>query len=662
VSTTSFLLRDTHPGAGARLALRGLAALLLAGMASVALGASLSVEGGVVVLGRTESSPVVIRVDEPPGTEVLPLRLSVNVGHFSEPLRLGPGRFRAVYTPPASRFPQVALVAVWRETGPDARIDFLRIPLFGRTRVAVASQPAAKVTVRAGTDTFGPVLADRRGQTQVPITVEPGIRQCEVSIREASGVETVRRVPVEVPAYNRLTAALVPHAVIADGRSEVRLDVFYDLGGADVAPDRIRVTPSAGSLAFVGAARGLYSYRYLPPKDAPASTVTFRVSVDGDPEASASAQLAIGLPSPAQVVVTVPPERLRVGSGAEARVGVLVLDAAGMGLPGQQVSASANGQALPAPDYRGGGAYDLSYRAPTAYPPGGLVQLRVTATDGVKRVEGSANWQLEAPPLPGSVALRVEPSPVPADGRTTARLVLEVRDAAGQPLEHATLVTVATHGTLGKVVERGGGRYEQDYLAPETVPDAEAHLRMMDAGGVFERAFPIPLRARTHPLLVGLAGGYARLSGDGSGPRLAMDAWVPFRAGAARLGAGLSVGLGAASRSVADPSGDLRSVTEASLVPVALKVGYEAWAGRRFSVTVGAGAQGAWATFRSTLAAGSQQGFGLGWLAFADLAWTAGPGQAVLGLGYGTAVVETADFRIDPIGASVLLGYRVGLF
>jgi len=654
--------RRTCPLGQAPHLLRGLAALLLASAAPVALGASLSIGGGAVVLGRTESSPVLIRVDEPPGAEVLPLRLSVNVGQFAEPKRVGPGQYRAVYTPPPTRFPQVALVAVWRETGPDAHIDFLRFQLFGSTRIGVSSQPGAQVKVRVRGDTFGPVVADRRGRSEVPILVEPGVKECEVVIREAAGAEAVRRVPVEVPPYNRLTAALVPHAVVADGRSAVRLDVFYDLGGADVSADRIKVTPSLGTVTFEGAARGLYTYRYLPPQDTAATVVTFRVTVDGDAEARAAAQLTLGLPPPAQVVVTVPTERLRVGSGAESSIGALVVDAAGMGLPGMQLTASANGQPLPPAVYRGGGAYGLTYRAPDAFPPGGLVQLRVSATGGGRTVEGSANWQLEAAQVPGSVAMRLEPSPVPADGRTTARLVLDVRDASGQPLEHANLVTVASHGTLGKVVERGGGLYGQTYLAPEAVPDAEPRLRMMDAGGVFEKSFAIPLRPRSHPFLVGVVGGYTLAPGDASGPRLGADLWVPVRAGAARLGVGLSLGLGSASRTVSDPTGTLRSDTEAALVPLAAKVGYELWAGRRLSVTLGAGAQGSWASFKSSLAAGTQQGFGLGWMGFADLAWLVGPGQAVLGLAYGTAVVETDDFRIDAGGLSVLAGYRVGLF
>jgi hypothetical protein len=642
---------------------RWAAAALTLAAASAAQGASISVEGGAIVLGRTESSPVVIRVDEPPGTQDLPLRISVNVGSFSEPTRVGPGQFRAVYTPPPTRFPQVALVALWRETGPDARIDFLRIPLFGMTRVPVVAKSGALVTAKVSLDTFGPVLADRRGRAELPIVVQPSDTRCEVTSRERNGATVTKQVPVEVPPYNRLTAALVPHAVVADGRSHVRLDVLYDLGGAGVPPDRIRVKPSIGSVSFQRASRGRYTYRYTPPAATTATSVSFEISVANDPQALASAQLSLGLPPPARILVNAPAKPPRVGSSAPVPVNVLVLDAAGMGLPGIEVSGSANGQLLPAPAYLGGGQYEFSYRAPATYPPGGLVQFVATATSPAgQKVAGSINWQLEAAPVPHSATARLVPSPVPADGRTEARLILEVRDASGQPLEHAQLVAVASHGTLGRMEERGGGVYEHTYVPPAALPDGEATLRVVDSSGTFEQSFPIPLRRRSHRLLLGLGGGYTYGSGDASGPRASGEAWVPFCAGGACFGAGLAVGFGMASRTVTDPGGTVRSDTEATFVPVTVKVGYEAFAWKRLSVTLGGGGVATWARFESALAGGQQQGWGLGWMGFVDLGCALGPGQALLEISYGSSAVETDDYRINPGGVSALATYRVGIF
>ena len=112
--------------------------------ASVA--SSISVHGGAIVLGKTPSATVTIGVLEAPGTEDRPLRLSVNVGAFSQPVRIGPGKYSATYVPPPERYPQVALVAVWKETGPDAQIFAplgLQVQLFGgQNRVPVVPHAA----------------------------------------------------------------------------------------------------------------------------------------------------------------------------------------------------------------------------------------------------------------------------------------------------------------------------------------------------------------------------------------------------------------------------------------------------------------------------------------------------------------------------------------
>src|SRR5215831_2531942 len=122
-----------------------------------------------LVLGDVEEVPVAFEAPETKETEDRPLRVAVNVGGFSTIERVGSGSYRAKYHLPETRFPQVALVAVWRETGPDAQIEFLRIPLFGRTRLPVKSMRGAEIRVVAGNETYGPVLADARGKAELLI-------------------------------------------------------------------------------------------------------------------------------------------------------------------------------------------------------------------------------------------------------------------------------------------------------------------------------------------------------------------------------------------------------------------------------------------------------------------------------------------------------------
>src|SRR5512138_2297978 len=238
----------------------------------------ISVQTGAIVLGRTQSAIVQIGVDEPPGTEDRPLRLAVNVGAFSEPTRVGPGKYKAIYVPPPERYPQVALVAVWRETGPDARIDFLRIPLFGTTSIPVKGRPGASVTIETPFQAFGPVKIDRKGEAIVPIVVPPNVREVTAVVQEP-GVQgaTKRSVALEVPHYNRLTAALVPNAIQADGKDQVKLHVFYDLDGGGKAPDKVSVQATSGAAVFEGPLNGRFLYRYVPPQGEGAEEVKFAV-------------------------------------------------------------------------------------------------------------------------------------------------------------------------------------------------------------------------------------------------------------------------------------------------------------------------------------------------------------------------------------------------
>ncbi len=634
--------------------------LLSAAAASPALAASLSIESGAVVLGKTESSLVTVRVDEPPGDEERPLRLSVNVGSFSEPRRIGPGKYRVTYLPPRTRFPQVALVAVWRETGPGARIDFLRLPLFGETTLPVSAPRGAQVTVEVGLDTFGPTPADARGEARVRIIVPPGSDRARVTIREKSGASVTKTVPVEVPGYNRLTAALVPHAIVADGKAYARLDVFYDLGGAALAADRVRVVASVGTVALEKAGKGLYTYRYVAPAGEAAKGVQFRISVDGDRLATATASLDLGLPAPDRILVRAPQAALAAGDRTGGRLTVLVLDAAGLGLAGHLLEATANGEAVGPPEDLGAGRYEVPFLPPAAYPAGGVVRFEVRVKGAA--AAGVANWQLLARAAPQSVRARLSPSPVPADGRTEASLELDVRDAAGMPLGGVSLIATASDGTVGRLEPTAPGRYRASFLPPDALPAEPATLRIVDAGGGFERRIPLPLRQRTGRLLLGGRAGWVHSLENLTTPRIGLDLVVPFRAGGAWMFAGVTASVATTSQTVTDPVSGLSTRSEATFAPVSFRGGAELWSGRRASLALGAGLVVAPARFRTSARDGDTVATGFGGEGFLALSVAAGPGQAFVEASYAQVQVETDDARLPAGGVGVALGYRLRVF
>jgi hypothetical protein len=637
-----------------------LALCLLLAAADPAAAASVSLDEPRVVLGRTESVAVTLKVDEPPGAEDRPLRVAVNVGSFSEVTRVAPGVYRTVYVPPPTRFPQVALVAVWRETGPLAKVSYLRIPLYGTTQVPVKAPRNAEVVLSLEGEQTPPQKVGRAGNVSIPVAVPPGVTEAKVTVRARGKAPAEQVIPVEVPPYNRLTTALVPHAIVADGKAWARLEVFYDLGGADVPPSRIRITPSSGKLTFQRAEQGRYVYRFDPPPGAAADAVDFKVTVEGDPQATASARLKLGLLPPQRLVLRPPAEPIPADGQSEAPVQVLVFDREGLGLPASGLTVTANGTPLQDVRYLGDGLHEVAFPAPARFPAGGLVQFVATvARLGQEPLRAGANYQLLTPTAPQDAQARFRPGLVPADGRTAARVVIELRDEAGMPLSNAQVMAVASHGTVGPLSQTGPGEYEATYVAPAELPAAAPVMRLVDVSGAFERNLHIPLRLHTGRAFLGVRGGYAHTLGSFGSLRGGIDAHVPVRLGGAVFGVGVSALYGQAEQTV--HGGAHTSVSRVQFVPVTLRLGYEAWASQRLSLNVGGSGTAAFARFGTSLTGEQTRSWGLGGGGFLGLSYAVGPGQFFTELGYGAAPVRTLDFRLEAGGATVELGYRFGV-
>jgi hypothetical protein len=354
--------------------MRGTVPIFALLLSTLAHAGSLKLDQDPVVLGRTESVRIELTIEEAPGTEDRPLQLKANVGSFGDVSKLGPGRFAAVYVPPTTRFPQVALIAAWRETGPEAPIEFFRVPLYGVTRLPVKARGGSEVKVTAGTQTSAPAITNAKGDAQLSLTVSPGVTQAELSVKEPSGLVTQKRLPVDVPPYNRITAALVPHALKADGNAWARLEVFYDLGGADVPPSKIKVVPSVGTVSLLRAEQGRYVYKYVPAAGLKQSEVKFQVGVEGDAASTAQATLSLSLGAVSKLVVRPPAQELPPDGTSTATVQVLALDSAGLGVLSQPVQLAANGTPLKVEE-RGNGLYEATVTAPARYPADGTVQL-----------------------------------------------------------------------------------------------------------------------------------------------------------------------------------------------------------------------------------------------------------------------------------------------
>lgn len=265
--------------------------LLLAPLSARA--ATLELEGAPLVLGRAEKVAATIALDEP--EKAPPLLLAASVGSFSAPVRVKPGLYKAEYTPPATRFPQVAIAALYRDDG-KLEVEFLRFPLHGATRLPVRAEPGYRVTAEVEGKSFGPVVAGEDGTATVPLVVPPGAREAQVSIR-GSLAATLRKVQLAAPEGNRLLAvALRPSG--SGPRGPARLLVAYEGSARNFHPDRIQVQPSVGTVAWEKSSGTIHGFRWTPPAEKLPPEVTFTVSVVHDEVSKAVATLSLAPPAP----------------------------------------------------------------------------------------------------------------------------------------------------------------------------------------------------------------------------------------------------------------------------------------------------------------------------------------------------------------------------
>ncbi|MGC4116413.1 MAG: Ig-like domain-containing protein [Myxococcales bacterium] len=496
------------------------------------------------MLGETGSVVLTLKVDEAEEDQERPLRLAANVGSFGEVTREGPGTYHVVYVPPTTRFPQVALIAVWKETGPEAPIDFVRVPLHGRTKLPLGAPKGTELKVRVGSAEFGPVVAEGRS-TEITLAVPPGVREATVVARSPAGAVSTRTVAIATPPYDRLTAALTPHALAPGGRGWARLEVYYDAEGREPPPpSEIKVLATSGTVSLMGTDQGRYTYRYQPSPPSGATGVDFNVLVAGDSAATARTRLSLGLPPPARLVLRPPTEPMACDGEARAPVELCVLDAEGLGLPGLSPKVSRDGTPMEVRD-AGAGRYLAMFTAPALYPPGGLVHFEASVGTGTgPPLTTAANYQLQPAPRAAWAKLEVFPAPVPADGHSAAEVTLLVRDSAGKPARSQQFIAVASAGSLGELREVEPGRYVARYTPPSLLPESEATLKVVDAAGEFEHRGVIPLREPVGHLLVGARAGFFYDFAHQYGPRGGLDVWAPLRLGAFDFGVGLSATYG----------------------------------------------------------------------------------------------------------------------
>jgi hypothetical protein len=176
-------------------------------------------------------------------------------------------------------------------------------------------------------------------------------------------------------------------------------------------------------------------------------------------------EIDLKLPSFKRVVAAALPAELAAGAGSHTEILASVVDARGRPARGPAPSMRAERGTVGGARRRPDGSYVAEYAAPRELGAG-TVEVVVGGPGGADRVRvslrpGPPDRLTVTPPADGFVA----------DGATPQAFHVEVRDAAGNPVDDARLAVALPHARVVGVRDQGGGRYEV-LLVPPPDPGA----------------------------------------------------------------------------------------------------------------------------------------------------------------------------------------------
>ena len=238
-----------------------------------------------VVLGQDPTSTLMFTITDKAGNGVEGANLvaSSNVGEVQALTALTGGNYSAVYVPPTTPFPQVAIISVWDKNRPSTH-GFFTVPLIGKVNYPVdARAPGVTLVFKVGETTFPPAVTDASGKASVPITVPPGVQYADVELIQSTGARSTQKIDLQVPPFNRVALGAVPEFITADGETKTKVRVFaVDARGRPADGQTLNVTATAGSISPVRFVRdGIYEAVYTAPSLDASSRATITATMAG---------------------------------------------------------------------------------------------------------------------------------------------------------------------------------------------------------------------------------------------------------------------------------------------------------------------------------------------------------------------------------------------
>lgn len=328
-------------------------ALAPAGRVQVAL----AIHPDPLLLGKGASAEVRVRVRDASGQPArAPLRVSASVGRLGPLVELEPGEYRATYTPPPERFPQVAIVAVLSIA--DGAFAAAPLKLAARVTVTGEGEPGASMRILVDGRSFGPTPIGPDGRFALPLVVPPGGRAIGISTDRA-GNEVRRPVDLRLPPFPRLLLAAVPSELPADGRARAEVVAFaVDARGGPVRLRAPVLSADRGTLSS-GEPRGdgTFHFTFTAPDRRDSRVARLRSGKD-------EARIALRAAPPFHLKMIALPEPLAAGVSSPQSIEVQLEDGADEPVPGARLQATLQGGRVLGIDERPNGRYRIRVETP----------------------------------------------------------------------------------------------------------------------------------------------------------------------------------------------------------------------------------------------------------------------------------------------------------
>jgi hypothetical protein len=485
-------------------------------------------------LGIDQETDVAIDLSGARADAFQPLRALATVGTV-EPLRSrGGGHFLTRFVPPEGRVPQTALLVFELGDSTGQRLHgWARIPLEGSTVFPFHTNGGATVTMHVGGRQFGPVVADKQGHVEIPISVPPGVQKGEARAVDRNGESRETEVDLHLPPTPRVLV-LAPAQVEAGSLSEIAV-LAVDESGAPQTPRELSLVASTGLCHPLGGEPGEARFLLEAPTHIESPTVALTASAAGAVPARADAVVAVHAGPPQQIDIDTVTDRLIVGERRSVPITISAQDRFGNPAAIGSALVRVDGQTRPIQATPSGAAV-FWLPSPARY----LGQDRIEIAVEVGRLRGNRTLRITGG-APAALTIRVAPGPIVADGKRGTELQVQAIDRNGTPTSVPGLSWETPEGRIRGVRVPRDGEYLAEYV-PERTREAHSELVAVMASESVRAETRIKVAPPPIRLVAAARAGFYTSFGPSVGPAVFLEGLAPIRLTHVRLFAGLSSG------------------------------------------------------------------------------------------------------------------------